>query len=100
MVFRAPSTAVLSPPERIHLMPPQIKKNNAITAAATRRIIIIRVITVPILPKLSEQSALKLAPGTGCDGQIFICAEAGSAEASKNNTEKGNDSKKLFIKKS
>lgn len=41
IVLRAPSTALLSPPERIHLIPPQIRKKNAISTAASSIIVTI-----------------------------------------------------------
>ena len=64
IVLRAASTLPLSPPERIHLIPPQIRKKRAIIAATTRMIIIVLLITVPRLVA-SVQRVPNLEPDSG-----------------------------------
>ena len=58
IVFRADSTAVLSPPEKIHFKPPQIRKIKATITEITKRIIITPIITLPILalPELHNRA--------------------------------------------
>ena len=56
IVFRADSTLDLSPPEVIHLIPPQIRKNKAMSAAAIKRIVTTDEITGPILFAFKLQS--------------------------------------------
>ena len=56
IVFRADSTLALSPPEVIHLIPPKIRKNKAINAAAIKKIVTTDEITGPILFALRLQS--------------------------------------------
>jgi hypothetical protein len=62
IVFRADSTFDLSPPEVIHLIPPQIRKNNAIKAAAIKRMVTTDEITDPMLLAVSVQRTLKFVP--------------------------------------
>ena len=50
IVFRADSTAALSPPEKIHLSPPQIRKMRATITAITKRITMIPKITLEMEP--------------------------------------------------
>lgn len=81
IVFRADSTFDLSPPEVIHLIPPQIRKNKAINAAAIKRMVTTDEITEPILFAVREQRTLKFVPppepfGHGLTG---TCANAGKA---------------------
>lgn len=47
--FLASSTLVLSPPERIHLMPPIIRNTTAVTTATIRRMTMVLEITSPTL---------------------------------------------------
>ena len=77
MVFLALSTFDLSPPEVIQRIPPQIKKNRAIKAAAMRRIVITAERTGPILFAFKLHNPLK--PDCVGHGLILICAKAGRA---------------------
>jgi len=77
IVFRAASTPPLSPPESIHLIPPQMRKNTAIrTAIASKRLK-----TFPIyFPKLAAlilQSALNVPSGQ--TSTVVVCANATGA---------------------
>lgn len=55
--LRAPSSAALSPPEVIHLIPPQIRKRSAVITASIKRIVKTREIPLaPPSPGLSLQS--------------------------------------------
>lgn len=73
IVFRAASTPALSPPERIHLIPPQIKNANATTAANIKRI----VITLPTkFPKLLEAILHRAA---NCPGGHVLMESAKAA---------------------
>ena len=62
IVCLALSTLDLSPPEVIQRIPPQIRKKSAIIAAATKRIVIILEIRLPILFALILQRPEKFVP--------------------------------------
>ena len=83
IVSLADSTLDLSPPESIHLIPPQIKRNTAITIAAMIRKVIMLLI---IAPKESGFTLQSLLPPPNPCGQGFIVpwANAGSAAVSVN----------------
>jgi len=76
IVFLAASTLVLSPPDRIHLIPPQIKNPNAIRTASMKR----RVITFPTtFPKLLDVSLQR--PAKSPVGQVStVSAKAKAGE--------------------
>lgn len=80
IVFLAPSTPVLSPPDVIHFMPPKIKKPRAIKAAIIKAIVI-RAPTSPPL-KLSPQRALNCEPA-GHGLTLFGIGSAASAGKAK-----------------
>lgn len=83
IVFRALSTFDLSPPEVIHLMPPKIRKNREISAAAINRIVTTDEITEPMLFALKLHKPLNcLVAWLDDDGQGLIligAAKAGTA---------------------
>lgn len=65
IVFLAPSTAVLSPPDITHLIPPHIRKNRATTTAIIKRIVTAALIMLPNLPVVMAQSGVKALPLVG-----------------------------------
>jgi len=77
IVFLAPSTAVLSPPDVIHLIPPKIRKPRAIRVAIIKAIVI-RALTTPP-PKFRLQRILNPAFPDLAHGSIVVVAKAGAA---------------------
>ena len=63
IVFRALSTAVLSPPEKIHLIPPKIRKAKAITIAIIKKKVTRFPTTSPKLPDVILQRPAKSPVG-------------------------------------
>ena len=60
IIFLAASTPALSPPEVIHLMPPNIRKASATRTATTNISVITAFIIPPTLPTPKLQSTVKL----------------------------------------
>ena len=58
IVFRAPSTAVLSPPDIIHFTPPKIRNPKAMTVAITNSTWITVLTIFPKLPVVKLQRTL------------------------------------------
>lgn len=86
IVFLAPSTAVLSPPDVIHLIPPKIKKPRAINVAIINAIVI-KAPTIPP-PKVRLHSLLNpTVPPFPAHGSIILFAANTGAVVPKNATE-------------
>ncbi len=77
IVFLAPSTALLSPPDNIHLIPPQIKKARAITTAITNRTVTTVLIIPPKLSMLKAQRPAK-SPFGQASTEVWAKAKDGA----------------------
>ncbi len=80
IVFLAFSTPVLSPPDVIHLIPPQIRNAKAMIAAITKAAVIILPTSPP--PRFNLQRMSKPTPppcASSGHGSTFVSAKAGRA---------------------
>ena len=83
--IRASSTPCLSPWERIHLIPPQIRYPSAIIVAITKTNVTAAPITVPKFCALKPQSALNCVP---LGHALIVCPSANAWVAKSPKREK------------